>query len=84
MIALRPRSINYDRDYDVLRIWFPSSFGGISYDDEEYPGIYISRSEANEQITGVLIFDYSLRSMRELKLLVPIVKWEDVKEKVVN
>ncbi|NLD95831.1 MAG: DUF2283 domain-containing protein, partial [Synergistaceae bacterium] len=47
MIVLNIESgkVNYDRDHDVLRIRFPLPSDAFSYDDEEYPGIYVSRSE---------------------------------------
>ena len=70
--------VDYDRDHDVLRVRFPLPSDAWSYDDEEYPGIYVSRSEKNDHIAGIAVFDYSRRLRRELKLLLPMVEWEEV------
>jgi hypothetical protein len=70
--------VDYDRDHDVLRVRFPLPSDAWSYDDEEYPGIYVSRSEKDDRIAGITVFDYSRRSRRELKLLLPMVEWEEV------
>ena len=41
-------------------------------DDEEiYPGVFIRRSETDERISGVVIFDYSKRSKKLLEELLP-------------
>ena len=70
--------VDYDRDHDVLRVRFPRPSDAWSYDDEEYPGIYVSRSEKDDRIAGITVFDYSRRLRRELKLLLPMVEWEEV------
>ena len=79
MTEIHPAAVRYDRDHDVLRLHFSSSEKSISSSDETFPGIYIDRSETTEAITGVMVFDYSRRSMRELELLLPIVEWKDIK-----
>lgn len=86
MIALSPANgkVKYDRDYDVLRIRFPLSLDAFTYDDETYPGIYISRSEVDDRITGVMILDFSRRSSRELRLLLPMVEWDEIGEQILN
>lgn len=71
--------LNYDRDHDVLRIRFPLPSDAFSYDDEEYPGIYVSRSEKDNRFT---VFDYSRRFLRELKLLLPMVEWDEVSGRI--
>lgn len=80
MIAPSPVNgkVKYDRDYDVLRIRFPLLSGDFSYDDETYPGVYVSRSEIDDRITGIMVLDFSRRSSRELKLLLPMVAWDEV------
>ena len=74
--------LNSDRDHDVLRIRFPLPSDAFSYDDEEFPGIYVSRSEKDNRITGFTVFDYSRRSLRELKLLLPMVEWDEVSGRI--
>lgn len=82
MIALSPASgkVKYDRDYDVLRIRFPLSSDSVSYDDETSPGVYISRSEIDDRITGIMVLDFSRRSSKELKLLLPMVAWDEIND----
>ena len=73
----RPKSINYDEDHDVMRLKFNHPFNHptppfLLEDEEKFPGVYFSEITYLHALT---ILDYSMRSLRELFLLVPTVDW---------
>lgn len=68
-IMIKPGSVKYDVDHDVLHVFFPPSVP--SFDDEELPGIIIKRSANDERITGLVILDYSKRDGYFLKNVLP-------------
>ncbi len=73
-------SLNYDKKFDVLYI----SIGEPkpSYGDESIDGIVILHSIANDDVTGVTIFDFKKRlnenSLKDLNLPINIDFGNDV------
>lgn len=76
MAKLSPQKAKYDEKHDVLHLFFSRVMPG---DDEEiYPGVFVRRSETDERISGVVIFDYSKRSKRLLEELLPFLDLKKV------
>ena len=50
--------INYDSDFDVLRILKITDDATMCYDDEVEPGIYFSLTEDTEECIAITIFDF--------------------------
>jgi hypothetical protein len=46
----------YDRDHDVLHLYFGSPT--ISYGDEPSPGIFIKYADSDDSVTGAVILDF--------------------------
>jgi len=61
----------YDSTYDVLRLFAQLPDDDYSLSDEEYPGIFISRSANSDNICGATILGYQARSKGELQKLLP-------------
>lgn len=77
-VRINNKIAKYDFNHDILHVFFkPYS---PSYDDEEFPGIIIKRSEIDESITGLVILDFSKRTPRELKMLLPKYDFPTVEE----
>lgn len=78
-MVIKPKAINYDKNHDVIRVIMPNPEPPFILDTEEiFPDVYASKIE---QLLEVTIFDYALRSKRELSLLVPEVDWDNVRER---
>lgn len=71
---------NYDKSYDVLRLYFASTDIPFSAEtEEEFSGIYIDRNIENNSIISMIIFDYSKRNIEDLEILMPMIEWGDIK-----
>lgn len=72
----------YDKGHDVLHVFFPPF--AISFDDEEYPGVIVKHAVEDERITGLIIMDFSKRSQRELKNVLPRYDLTSLQKKILN
>lgn len=60
----------YDSDHDVLYLYFGEP--RVSYEDEAAPGIFLSLSEDNDTLTGLIIFDFKKKKEEDIQTYVPI------------
>ena len=68
----------YDSTYDVLRLFAQLPDDDYSLSDEEYPGIFISRSASSDNICGATILGYHARSKKELQKMLPYFDWSSI------
>lgn len=77
--TLTVRAVNYDSRHDVLRLHFEAAGRFVSYDEEKADGVVVSRAADDDLITGMSVFDYSVRDKDLLKEQYPFVPWADVR-----
>lgn len=82
MTKAQPKYIYYEKEHDILRLVMPDPVSPYALDTKEtFPGVYVSKME---HIMEVIIFDCSIRSKRELSLLVPSVDWKNVSTRLLK
>ena len=49
----------YDKPHDVLHVFLGSC--GMSFSEENYPGVFVKRCEDTDEVVGLTIMDFQKR-----------------------
>ncbi|NDK00575.1 DUF2283 domain-containing protein [Bacillus subtilis] len=67
---LNDMRFTYDNDHDILYLYFGEP--KVSYEDETAPGVFLSLSEDNDTLTGLIIMDFKKKNTNEIQNHIPI------------